>query len=252
MSARNASSGDGAARKRRPGAASGRSAPRRATRDAVTGYAKGDETRGNILQAALSEFGEKGYGRATTRRIADAAGVTLPSIAYYFGSKEGVYLACADEIVDRYLNQMAGISGAGLAEALERGDGAACRDYLKQLLRHLIQLLAGSDDALTWTTFVARELREQGPAFAVLYERLWEPGVRMLARLVAGVRGAAEARDADVIDALLLISSLVAFYTGRAVSMRTLGWDAVTQGRMQELFAAADRLVDGVGPDPSA
>jgi len=220
-------------------------------RDARSGYAKGEETRRAILTAALAEFGEHGFANATTRRITQAAGVTLPSLAYYFGNKEGVYLACANEIVDRYVRQMASISVAGLTEALERGDSAACRDYLKQLLRHLIQLLAGSDDALTWTTFVARELREQGPAFAILYERLWEPGVRLLARLAAGVRGARTVRDADTIDALLLISSLVAFYTGRAVSLRTLGWEKIGDHELQALFAAADRLADGVSDGAS-
>ncbi|MGV2979035.1 CerR family C-terminal domain-containing protein [Camelimonas sp. ID_303_24] len=221
-------------------------APPRGGRDARSGYAKGEETRRAILAAALAEFGEHGLANATTRRIARAAGVTLPSLAYYFGNKEGVYLACASEIVDRYVRQMASISAADLTEALTRADSAACRAHLKQLLRHLVQLLAGSDDALTWTTFVERELREQGPAFTILYERLWEPGVRLLARLIAGVRGATSARDADTIDALLLISSLVAFYTGRAVSLRTLGWKKIGKSELEALFAAADRLADGV------
>lgn len=230
-------------------------APRRPSRDTGSGYAKGEETRRIILQAALAEFGERGYGRATTRRIAEAAGVALPSIAYHFGNKEGVYLACADEIVARYLGQMSTVPATALTGAWTSVDSVACRSHLKQLLRHVAQLVAGSDDALTWTTFVARELREQGPAFDVLYKRLWEPGVRILARLIAGIKGAPEAREADTIDALMLISSLVAFYTGRAVSMRTLGWDGVNAARLEELFAAADRLADGVradAPAPSA
>jgi len=221
-------------------------APARGARETRSGYAKGEGTRRAILAAALAEFGEHGFANATTRRIAQAAGVTLPSLAYYFGNKEGVYLACATEIVDRYVRQMATISAVDLTGALARADSAACRDHLKQLLRHLVQLLAGSDDALTWTTFVARELREQGPAFTILYERLWEPGARLLARLIAGVRGATTVRDADTIDALLLISSLVAFYTGRVVSLRTLGWDKIGDNELEALFAAADRLADGV------
>lgn len=219
--------------------------PRRAQRDARSGYAKGDETRRAILAAALAEFGEHGLAKATTRGIANAAGVTLPSLAYYFGNKQGIYLACATDIVDRYVRQMDTIPADGVASALAGADADACRNYLKQLLRRLTQLFAGPE-ALAWTTFVTRELREQGPAFDVLYERLWEPGVRLLARLIAGGRGSTRVSDADTIDALMLISSLVAFYTGRAVSMRTLDWHVIGERQLDELFAASDRLADGV------
>ncbi len=50
------------------------------------------EARQQILDAALGLFAQKGYAATTVREIVDAAGITAPSLYYYFGSKEGLYL----------------------------------------------------------------------------------------------------------------------------------------------------------------
>src|ERR1700679_1946496 len=66
------------------------------------GYRKGEETRQRILDVALKAFGEDFFLAVTTRQISKAAGVSLPTLQYYFGSKEGLYRACAEAIVERY------------------------------------------------------------------------------------------------------------------------------------------------------
>jgi TetR/AcrR family transcriptional regulator len=45
-----------------------------------------------LLTAALKLFTAKGYAAAPVREIVAAAGVSKPSLYYYFGSKEGIYL----------------------------------------------------------------------------------------------------------------------------------------------------------------
>ena len=64
------------------------------------GYARGDETRQRIIDAAVALFGEHGFAGASTRDIAAAAGVNAPALQYYFENKEGVYRACAQFIAD--------------------------------------------------------------------------------------------------------------------------------------------------------
>jgi AcrR family transcriptional regulator len=51
----------------------------------------GAEARGRLLLAALRLFAEKGFAKTSTREIAQAAGVNLAAIKYYFGDKEGLY-----------------------------------------------------------------------------------------------------------------------------------------------------------------
>ncbi|WP_320172931.1 CerR family C-terminal domain-containing protein [Maridesulfovibrio sp.] len=54
----------------------------------------GNDTKNNILMAAIKEFAEHGYQAATVRRIVEQAGAkNLNAVVYYFDSKEGLYKA---------------------------------------------------------------------------------------------------------------------------------------------------------------
>ena len=60
---------------------------------------RGDATRLALIHAALDLFGAKGFEASSTRAVAAAAGANLGSIAYHFGGKQGLRLACADHVV---------------------------------------------------------------------------------------------------------------------------------------------------------
>jgi AcrR family transcriptional regulator len=49
-----------------------------------------EQTRERILQAAVEEFGAKGYAGARTAAIAARAGVNQQLISYHFGGKQGL------------------------------------------------------------------------------------------------------------------------------------------------------------------
>lgn len=55
--------------------------------------ADGALARRRLLEAALHLFAEQGFEKTSTREIADAAGVNLGSINYYFGDKASLYRA---------------------------------------------------------------------------------------------------------------------------------------------------------------
>ncbi|HSV66304.1 MAG TPA: TetR family transcriptional regulator [Mycobacteriales bacterium] len=63
--------------------------PRRAP-DPQQGSRNAAHTRERILQAAVAEFGAKGYSGARTAGIAERAGVNPQLISYYFGGKQGL------------------------------------------------------------------------------------------------------------------------------------------------------------------
>jgi AcrR family transcriptional regulator len=56
-----------------------------------------ERTRANILEVAAAEFGEKGLAGARIDEIAAATQTSKRMIYYYFGSKEGLYLAVLEE-----------------------------------------------------------------------------------------------------------------------------------------------------------
>lgn len=59
------------------------------------------DCRESLLDAATSLFNERGYQDVSTREIADAAGVNLGLIQYYFGSKAKLFI----ETVQRMLQE---------------------------------------------------------------------------------------------------------------------------------------------------
>lgn len=60
---------------------------------------KGEQAKSQLIAAAIAQFGEYGL-HATTRDIAAQAGQNIAAITYYFGSKDDLYLACAQWIAD--------------------------------------------------------------------------------------------------------------------------------------------------------
>lgn len=59
------------------------------------------QTRRRILGAALTEFAEGGFAGARIAGISEAAGANQRMIYAYFGNKEGLYDAVADEVIER-------------------------------------------------------------------------------------------------------------------------------------------------------
>lgn len=60
--------------------------------------ADGALARQRLLQAALALFAEKGFAKASTREIAEAACCNQAAICYYFGDKRGLYQAVLSDI----------------------------------------------------------------------------------------------------------------------------------------------------------
>jgi AcrR family transcriptional regulator len=73
------------------------SVTRRSPRRGRTGRRPGGpDTRGEILAAARTEFGERGYDGASMRAIAARSGVDPALIHHYFGTKEQLFLAAME------------------------------------------------------------------------------------------------------------------------------------------------------------
>lgn len=60
-----------------------------------------EERREGIVYAAIRVFAEKGFARATTRDLAEAAGISEALLYRHFEGKEAIYEAIQDFICDR-------------------------------------------------------------------------------------------------------------------------------------------------------
>ena len=208
---------------------------------------RGEAARRRILAAALQAFADRGFKAATTREIAAAAGVNLPALKYYFGGKQGLYLACAEEIAARYQARM-GPAATAAAEALTKPmTPAEARRHLKAVIGALAQQLMADGEAAVWTAFALREMADQGPAFDMLYGALWAPGIELTATLVAHARGEVGVGDAARIQALTLISGLTAFSVARPVALRAMGWSGLDAERLAQIGREIEAQVDRIG-----
>ncbi len=61
---------------------------------------RSDQTRTRILEAAVTQFSEKGLDGARTKQIAEAAGVNKALLYYYFHDKEALYAAALEYVAE--------------------------------------------------------------------------------------------------------------------------------------------------------
>jgi AcrR family transcriptional regulator len=59
-----------------------------------------------IVTVAIGEFAQHGYARASVIEIARQAGISKPLIYQYFGSKDGLYLACLHVVSSGLLDRL--------------------------------------------------------------------------------------------------------------------------------------------------
>ncbi|HZZ90808.1 MAG TPA: CerR family C-terminal domain-containing protein, partial [Caulobacteraceae bacterium] len=136
---------------------------------------------------------------------------------------------------------------AGVRASLDDGASPeAARAALKAVLNALVDLQIGGRRSDVWMSFVLREIAEQGPAYQLLFEQLWSPGVDLIAGLIGRITreapGAAPAR----IQALLLLSSLSAFSLARPIALKYLGWPRLTEARLGEIKAMLARQIEQI------
>jgi TetR/AcrR family transcriptional regulator, regulator of cefoperazone and chloramphenicol sensitivity len=213
--------------------------------------ARGDETRERILTAALAAFGNEAFLAVTTRQIAAAAAVSLPTLQYYFGDKEGIYRACAEVIVERYRSHTSAAATRARESLRVDRSPATARAQLKALMAALADFLIGSTETSGWSQFVSRELRDPGPAFEILYANLWRPGVEVTTRLIARIVGCAESDPAARVRALLLISSVLAFQSGRSIAMRSMEWSSIGPKELAMVQSGIAAQIDALGSERS-
>jgi len=200
------------------------------------GYARGEETRRRIVEAALETFGALGYDSASTRTLARRAGVNLPALQYYFGGKEGLYLACAHHIADTIEPRLTAIAG-GLEAALS--SGVHSRPELLGLLRGLVEGLAdrlvGAQESENWVLFMVREQAHPTAAFDIVYERIMKRLVQMCASLLALLLDEPAEATATRVRAMAIVSQLLFFVRARRAALRLLGWPDFEGERLAQI-----------------
>ncbi|MBY4869319.1 DUF1956 domain-containing protein [Burkholderia sp. Bp9017] len=197
-------------------------------RTSAAGYARGDETRQRIIEAAIELFGEYGFAGASTRDIAAKAGVNAPALQYYFENKEGVYRACVDA--------MAELGWSVLGPAVEHAravldadaDVDALIDAFVGILRMLADRMFTVPKTLGQRMFFAREQVGQEPASAteILMKRVRKPLNDVSAELIGRISGRAADDPVTRLRAMSLFGQLTVFHLVPRSTLQLLDWDS--------------------------
>ena len=146
------------------------------------------DIRERLLDAALLEFGAKGFDAASTRAIARRIGAHQPQINYHFESKEALWTAAVDHLFAELADTMRGLAvgsvrGGGSGDVSEITDAfaemirrfvrfAARRPELNQIMVHEATTESGR---LTWLT--KRHVKPLYDTVRSLWRRLREAGI---------------------------------------------------------------------------
>ncbi|MBN9075646.1 MAG: TetR family transcriptional regulator [Rhizobiales bacterium 65-79] len=194
-----------------------------------------EQTRQALIRAGLKLFGEQGYEGTSTRRLAAAAGANIGSIAYHFGSKEGLRAACADFIVET----MKGMASQALASAGDPKDPETARRQLLAALERMVAFIVASPEAGTIVQFVLRELSQPTSALDIVYDGVFEPTHRRLCRIWAAATGEDAESERTRITVFTMIGQVIYFRVARAAVLRRMGWNEVGTKEAAAIAAVA-------------
>ena len=161
------------------------------------------ETRGRILDAALSEFAAHGLAGARTERIATAAGVNKALLYYYFESKEKLYLAALEMIAGK-------VRDSTMAVFLR--EGSAGERVLRSALNHFDRIMGQQEFQSLMQQEMIRLHKGESGVMPVLVKKVFEPTLIMYRAMVREGIASGELIDADWLQIQLATLGANVFY----------------------------------------
>jgi AcrR family transcriptional regulator len=131
-----------------------------------------------ILKKALELFSEKGYDATSVREICEAAGITKPTLYYFYGSKEGVYRAIVEGALRRFRTDV--------ILALE-GEGSL-RDRLVRMAQTYVEATRRQPDLARFVLALVHNSPRSAPATDLVgfYRGILDALARAVDEAVAG------------------------------------------------------------------
>ncbi len=185
-----------------------------------------DDPRQSLIEAGLDLFGRYSFDGASTRMLTQRAQVNLAAIQYYFGGKQGLYLAVADHIVEQ-INGLVGPQLAKVQESLKKEALTREQSFhlLCELLEFLITRFLGRPQTDKWLSIIFREQLSPTEAFGILFEGFMRPLDMALFGLVARIMGQGPDDPEVKLRAFVITGGILIFHISPSAVKRTLNWE---------------------------
>jgi AcrR family transcriptional regulator len=192
---------------------------------------RGDVARQALIEAGVAVFGEHSLHSASTREIARRAGQNIAAIAYYFGSKQGLYHAVVAHIAG-IIDARVGPLMDEIASYLAKGQPAPerCLDYMGQLLA---STLATHTDMLPVTSIIIKEQMQPTEAFSILYDGALAQLQATGAALLQAYCGLPADSQETIVRFHAMLGQSLAFRFARQTIIRRAGWRSIAAPQEQ-------------------
>ncbi|MBB3442130.1 CerR family C-terminal domain-containing protein [Rhizobium sp. BK379] len=210
-------------------------------------------TREKLLAAALDVFGRHGFDGTSTRQLSEAAGVNLQAIPYYFGGKEGLYIATAEYLVSRIERHVGALRQQIVAHimTLDAAGQMLTADDARHFLTQLTETMIGifvSKESEPWARFITREQMEPTEAFTRIYKGLMGPMIEMARRLIGTILREDPASEHVRLRTLAFVGNIMIFRLAHAAVLAQMEWQSVGSEQLQSLRKLAAELVGLLEP----
>ena len=209
--------------------------------------------RARLLDAAAEIFGTYNLEGATTRQLAERAGVNQAAIPYYFGGKEGLYLATIEHFFSVHAPKIgsvvAEIESRLTAKNIDRGEAL---DLLKTLLGTMLEVLLRQQTNRSFGRIIIREQMQPTKAFDLIYERV----IRHVHQTISALLAILLEREPDdrsvIFRAQMIVGQILVFLAGRETIKRRLNLTGYTDEEFAEIKAALHEQLDLLQPKSAA
>jgi AcrR family transcriptional regulator len=199
---------------------------------------RGEDTRLRILRTALQVFAAEGYDGASTRVLAQRAGVNLPALQYYFGGKEGLYRAVIDHITETVERRIAPVTEQ-IQAALDSGPVSrrVLLDLLCRLLDAFVTLVTdqSSPDWEARGQFFARAEIEGKSALDTLHRRVARQIIEPCAALIGHLTDQPSDAEQTLLRTVAVIGQVSVFCNRKA--HQALDWEKLDDARVRAVQA---------------
>ena len=217
--------------------------------DADGDSARGDQTRQRLLETAVEIFAHSAYDSVRTRMLADAAGVNQAAIPYYFGGKEGLYLAVTQHIAERLGERIAILTGPAqkLLDKETPGTDKALEEALRDIFANFARAILSQPEPSASTAIILREQQQPTKAFDLLYSHAMEPLHRVVSTLIARLEKTRDDAPEAILHAHMLLGQVLGFIAARTTLMRRLGQQQIEPGQIEYIakLLSASRIATG-------
>lgn len=204
----------------------------------------GGSARDALIRAAIELFGRDGYAAVSTRMLSERAGTNIASIRYYFGSKDDLYRAAVEHVVETLRPRLElAMDGFAQGQELAGDDPTLQARLLKRLIANLMTLFLGSDEVPVFIPLVLREFFMPGPHFETFYQALPRRLHELFTSAVAMVNGSDPDDEATILQAHALIGQIMIFHVGRPILFRRMGWESFSPERIDAIVATVQASV---------